>query len=85
MTQCKFTFLSTWTQLLAVQERHKGGTILSSQPHTINLSPAPTQRKYEIHAVAPLPVDIKRTGGWVGGYCFVLRTKGSGEDGHFHP
>lgn len=82
MTQCKFTFLSTWTQLLAVQERHKGDTILSSRPHTMNLSPALTQRKYEIHAVAPLPVDIKKT---ERGYCFVLRTKGSGEDGHFHP
>lgn len=51
MTQCKFTFLSTWPRLLAVQERHKAAPFVRLRP--------PPLPKNENHAAAPLPIDIK--------------------------
>lgn len=54
MTQCKFTFLSTWPQLLTVERKTQCGTIRLSQTCSMNLTP-----KNENHAVAPLPVDIR--------------------------
>lgn len=81
MTQCKFTFLSTWPWSLAFEDTWRHHSFVSAlfyEPYP------PTQKekkkKKENHAVAPLPVNIKML---FRGDTVVFGCRGGEEDGHF--
>lgn len=73
MTQCKFTFLSTWPRLLAVQERHKAAPFVRLRP-----PPSQKMRTMQLHHF-PLTSRYYSEGILL---CWGYK-EGAGEDGHF--